>query len=155
MIRRPPRSPRTYTLFPYTPLFRSVVDATDVGVQFAIRVVPGVALLAYEADRDLVALGAEMTIEAIHRDIELAVGEPAIVRRMAVVERLRERRLPRQFLFGEAGPETDVVGLGLRMQRGEPLGVQAGPGDEIAADRKSTRLNSRHQCASRMPSPAC
>src|SRR3546814_5611403 len=70
-----------------------VGDATDFGVQFAIRVVPGVALLAFEADRDLVALGAEMTIEAIHRDIELAVGEPAIVRRMAVVERLRERRL--------------------------------------------------------------
>src|SRR3546814_4663909 len=82
-----------------------------------------------------------MTIEAIHRDIELAVGEPAIVRRMAVVERLRERRLPRQFLFGEAGPETDVVGLGLRMQRGAPLGVQAGAGDEIAAGRKDAILD--------------
>src|SRR3546814_20233786 len=30
MIRRPPRSTRTYTLFPYTTLFRSVCpDATD------------------------------------------------------------------------------------------------------------------------------
>src|SRR3546814_19280595 len=38
-----------------------VGDATDFGVQFAIRVIPGVALLAFEADRDLVALGAEMT----------------------------------------------------------------------------------------------
>src|SRR3546814_3722852 len=85
-----------------------------------------------------------MTIEAIHRDIELAVGEPAIVRRMAVVERLRERRLPRQFLFGEAGPETDVVGLGLRMQRGEPLGVQAGTGDEIAAGRKDAVRSEEH-----------
>src|SRR3546814_11595221 len=26
MIRRPPRSTRTYTLFPYTPLFRSLTD---------------------------------------------------------------------------------------------------------------------------------
>src|SRR3546814_7557926 len=60
---------------------------------------------------------------------------------MAVVERLLERRLPRQFLFGEAGPETDVVGLGLRMQRGEPLGVQAGAGDEIAAGRKDAILD--------------
>src|SRR3546814_13007634 len=30
MIRRPPRSTRTDTLFPYTTLFRSVVDAGDV-----------------------------------------------------------------------------------------------------------------------------
>src|SRR3546814_20127542 len=60
---------------------------------------------------------------------------------MAVVERLREPRLPLQFLFGEAGPETDVVGLGLRMQRGEPLGVQAGAGDEIAAGRKDAILD--------------
>src|SRR3546814_18606857 len=29
MIRRPPRSTRTYTLFPYTPLFRSVMLARD------------------------------------------------------------------------------------------------------------------------------
>src|SRR3546814_8716537 len=32
MIRRPPRSTRTDTLFPYTTLFRSV-DAADVAVQ--------------------------------------------------------------------------------------------------------------------------
>src|SRR3546814_18744390 len=31
MIRPPPRSPRTYTLFPYTTLFRSSDDVTDVG----------------------------------------------------------------------------------------------------------------------------
>src|SRR3546814_6809107 len=30
MIRRPPRSTRTDTLFPYTPLFRSNAAATDV-----------------------------------------------------------------------------------------------------------------------------
>src|SRR3546814_14594888 len=44
MIRRPPRSTRTDTLFPYTTLFRSAIDAhavvpADVGmcVQFAIE----------------------------------------------------------------------------------------------------------------------
>src|SRR3546814_11675085 len=30
MIRRPPRSTRTYTLFPYTTLFRSAVAAGDL-----------------------------------------------------------------------------------------------------------------------------
>src|SRR3546814_11079012 len=31
MLRRPPRSPRTDTLFPYTPLFRSHADAVAQG----------------------------------------------------------------------------------------------------------------------------
>src|SRR3546814_4327731 len=33
MIRRPPRPTRTDTLFPYTPLFRSAVDARAAAVQ--------------------------------------------------------------------------------------------------------------------------
>src|SRR3546814_3413501 len=33
MIRRPPRSTRTDTLFPYTTLFRSAQPARDVGVE--------------------------------------------------------------------------------------------------------------------------
>src|SRR3546814_9264036 len=32
MIRRPPRSTRTYTLFPYTTLFRSLARHRDVGL---------------------------------------------------------------------------------------------------------------------------
>src|SRR3546814_13543999 len=32
MIRRPPRSTRTDTLFPYTTLFRSVAQRADVGI---------------------------------------------------------------------------------------------------------------------------
>src|SRR3546814_5091500 len=35
MLRRPPRSPLTYTLFPYTPLFRSRAGAKAVGVALA------------------------------------------------------------------------------------------------------------------------
>src|SRR3546814_5331108 len=31
MIRRPPRSTRTYTLFPYTTLFRSLFDSSGAG----------------------------------------------------------------------------------------------------------------------------
>src|SRR3546814_1210369 len=70
MIRRPPRSTRTDTLFPYTTLFRSPhVQRGDLGG-----------------------------------------GQPA--------------------------------GFGDRRTGGE-------------GDRKSTRLNSSHSCASRMPSPAC
>src|SRR3546814_6263553 len=34
MIRRPPISPRTYTLFPYTTLFRSYAELTGDGRRF-------------------------------------------------------------------------------------------------------------------------
>src|SRR3546814_4931607 len=34
MIRRPPRSTRTDTLFPYTTLFRTIVNATANGIEF-------------------------------------------------------------------------------------------------------------------------
>src|SRR3546814_5572395 len=37
MIRRPPRSTLTYTLFPYTTLFRSVDGMTDGDVAIGIR----------------------------------------------------------------------------------------------------------------------
>src|SRR3546814_2086946 len=37
MILRPPRSTRTYTLFPYTTLFRSPASAAHVGRGFRLR----------------------------------------------------------------------------------------------------------------------
>src|SRR3546814_12444498 len=39
MIRRPPRSTRTDTLFPYTPLFRSIRVQAGVAGPFALRVI--------------------------------------------------------------------------------------------------------------------
>src|SRR3546814_1032160 len=39
MIRRPPRSTRTDTLFPYTTLFRSTLRADDLGVCFHLGAV--------------------------------------------------------------------------------------------------------------------
>src|SRR3546814_12349730 len=36
MIRRPPRSTRTDTLFPYTTLFRSEPGAVEIAVQLAV-----------------------------------------------------------------------------------------------------------------------
>src|SRR3546814_15561413 len=58
MIRRPPRSTRTYTLFPYTTLFRSVLafGAASPGVDFDISVV-GIGL-ARQQGGNLVLVGA-------------------------------------------------------------------------------------------------
>src|SRR3546814_1326444 len=46
MIRRPPRSTRTYTLFPYTTLFRSYENLTGENIGFFDFTVPGLVLVA-------------------------------------------------------------------------------------------------------------
>src|SRR3546814_5847363 len=91
MIRRPPRSTRTDTLFPYTTLFRSVRPRPDAEV-----------LLPAEGDDQL--------------PLREGADQPALPRRA----------------------------------RAAPLSQRRG----ALQDRKSTRLNSSHQCASRMPSSA-
>src|SRR3546814_3338916 len=50
MIRRPPRSTRTDTLFPYTTLFRSI-DAVDIDADRRVRS-GGWLVLTLPADRD-------------------------------------------------------------------------------------------------------
>src|SRR3546814_14770568 len=90
MIRRPPRSTRTDTLFPYTTLFRSIFDAAalafDEGVADAARAghAKGVA------DRDRAAVDVEQLV----RDAEL----------IAAIEHLHREG------FVEF-PEADIVHL--------------------------------------------
>src|SRR3546814_13121890 len=99
MIRRPPRSTRTDTRFPYTTLFRSpqAHGATQVG-----------------------SVGALLG----HAGCVLPLGDQADHRVLA--------------------------------GRIELAGVGIGPAQHVASelDRKSTRLNSSHSCAPRMPSSA-
>src|SRR3546814_17198306 len=107
MIRRPPRSTRTDTLFPYATLFRSAEAVDDV----------------------------EMFLRII---LEHRVVEPAEQpQRFALIADVLA------VLEGQAGELAPLVGPGL---------VPAACHD--AADRKSTRLNSSHYCAPRMPSSA-
>src|SRR3546814_12075943 len=109
MIRRPPRSPRTDTLFPSTTLFRAV------------------------------------DLEGIFgRGDDLARHQPG--RRGRHVREQDAELVAAQAGQGVLGPQ---------------LGADAWPDvlqDEVAVavpqDRKSTRLNSSHLCASRMPSSA-
>src|SRR3546814_11958045 len=103
MIRRPPRSTRTDTLFPYTTLFRSRVRRVEL----------------------------DEPVQRVHR-LGVVVG---------LVERIRRHQL------GLRRPDrVGVLALDLVEQRGGLL--------ELALDRKSTRLNSSHYCATRIPSSA-
>src|SRR3546814_13961270 len=76
MIRRPPRSTRTYTLFPYTTLFRSVADAGDLGQHARPVADQGRALdrVAQPAILDLVRLGAAKD-ELARDDVDLAAAK--------------------------------------------------------------------------------
>src|SRR3546814_7588671 len=117
MKRRPPRSTRTDTRFPYTTLFRS----------------------------------AEITAETR----EHALGQAAV-----------DRHHQHPGDAGDPGKEAgDPVGEGeafgiVRAGRHHRLEdecqrvADSGAKPRLAADRKSTRLNSSHSCATRMPSSA-
>src|SRR3546814_14981749 len=66
MIRRPPRSTRTYTLFPYTTLFRS-----HLGVLVILR------LDGFEIGLDLVVLDRELPPFVAIDAVEQVVGDLA------------------------------------------------------------------------------
>src|SRR3546814_5782090 len=107
MIRQPPRSTRTDTLFPYTTRFRSL-EPLDQRL--------AAARIAADRMADIDPVGGEQT---------------------SADERCDER--------DETGRITAGVGDARR------------PGDcgmPADLDRKSTRLNSSHECAHRMPSSA-
>src|SRR3546814_2960525 len=86
MIRRPPRSTRTDTLFPYTTLFRSVVAEGAVGLGHAVRVF---ALLH--------------RVAAVVRRVEQFARQPGCHRGFAAIARGGDQPADRQRL-GAVGP---------------------------------------------------
>src|SRR3546814_5660792 len=122
MIRRPPRSTRTDTLFPYTTLFRSTVgcDAQDVDV----------------AGRDLVAAAPAVPFVdgAVERHAQQAPGRTDPEAAVRILGEREHARVAQAFahLVAEGG---DLTG-GVDVFDHAVVGAQP--------DRKSTRLNSRH-----------
>src|SRR3546814_4571858 len=127
MIRRPPRSTRTDTLFPYTTLFRScprVGDRRDRRLR--ARPVPDAA-------------GAGMT------------GAKPPLDGATIAEEDDGIRLDRWFKRHREG--TPHALLARRAGSGQlpPDGKKA----DVPEDRKSTRLKSSQQCAPRMTCTGC
>src|SRR3546814_7231037 len=137
MIRRPPRSTRTDTLFPYTTLFRSLhagrpaKPRPGVGRRRRARVCRGVA----------------------------APLRPGLGRRPAV--RISAAASQRRFLptIGDRAMNKTLLSLGIAMvlctgaARAQVAVFDPANFQEnllTAGNRKSTRLNSRHYCAPTM-----
>src|SRR3546814_10814418 len=125
MIRRPPRSTRTDTLFPYTTLFRS--DHRSAGVEEAaaaraIGGIPDIIIVKLELARIAVAVGLGQDGDRRSRcgkpgELEETVGQAAVEQQVAACEQRDAGRLAGDAAAGAIGP---------------------------AADRKSTSLNSSH-----------
>src|SRR3546814_2192984 len=132
MIRRPPRSTRTDTLFPYTTLFRSV-DGEDT---------PTVPCHANPEDLDISGIDVER-----HEPARAAV-DAVVAQEDAVLARLHRGMHEAVLLHGAYVLVVDID-FGLHasgdQERGFPAHVE---------DRKSTRLKSSPQCELRLPSPA-
>src|SRR3546814_14976966 len=117
MIRRPPRSTRTDTLFPYTTLFRSVLPFRADG-----------APTPYVASRDAaVAAGAPGRIRcrSAQPRLEIFIAETADFLQFVALAVPQPDRRQRD--------AVEAIGLDHRIMRL----VEEG-------DRKSTRLNSSH-----------
>src|SRR3546814_8410876 len=125
MIRRPPRSTRTDTLFPYTTLFRS-----PAGADRASR------LRAGRFDPDGRARASHDSLRAQPDLPEEAARAAARARRPAVRE-LDARRLD------HPEPLLSLLEAALPARGGAPARALA-PLARRGLDRKSTRLNSSH-----------
>src|SRR3546814_4659768 len=137
MIRRPPRSTRTDTLFPYTTLFRSAEMLTVYGTELPSRLFLGTAQYPSPAILAEAVRTSQATVVTVSLRREAARGEAAgqfwdMIRSIgvrvlpntagchSVKEAVTTARMARE-LFGTAWVKLEVIG-----------------------DRKSKRLNSSH-----------
>ncbi len=94
---------------------QAIGKAADTLVELAIRHPGDLAVVALEDDRGTALdLGAEVAVEAVMRDVHLAIVEPLVERRLAVVERAGEGFVPDQVLARETPPESKMVPVRLR-----------------------------------------
>jgi hypothetical protein len=90
-----------------------VGELADAVVELAIRDLRDLAVVGLEDDRDLVALGGEVPVEAVVGGVQLAVVEPLEERRVRLVEDLGEGLAPLELGARVLGPESLEVALGL------------------------------------------
>src|SRR3546814_3790608 len=161
MIRRPPRSTRTDTLFPYTTLFRSArrgrraahVDSWlgehhDLG-DHEVVVVPTSSPLAYSVE------GSPPQV-VISEGLRDSIGDDLVAlvidhERAHLRARHGRALLVAALADGAFGWSTGV----LRSTTALRLAGERAADETAAGARKRTRLHSRHYCAARMPSSAC
>src|SRR3546814_10483276 len=136
MIRRPPRSTRTDTLFPYTTLFRSI---GEIGFEFPRekeRLYPQLTLAAHVLGFTNAEGQGVTGVEGAFEDRltnAATRGQPLALSIDARVQGVLESEL------GNAVTNLEAIG-----GAGIILDVHTGEVLAMTSDRKSTRLNSSH-----------
>src|SRR3546814_7668458 len=131
MIRRPPRSTRTDTLFPYTTLFRSSLPDPPEPTPNVCNEFPSLSTSAVTHVRGQKQMGAGMPAGAHPRGLALEQAE-YVLRRGVGLGQHRGTGLLQNLRAGHVRRFRRVVGV-----------------LDPRTDRKSTPLNSSHSCASR------
>ena len=126
------------------PRLERVGEAADLGMQLAVAQATGVARLALEHDRSAMPVFREVHIEAVVRDVQRAIGEPAVIGRRRLIDRLGERALPGDLRARELRPESERIGCGTPVQLGEIFGRQ-GRGRGERGGRRKTALLDQHR----------
>src|SRR3546814_6235830 len=141
MIRRPPRSTRTDVLFPYTTLFRTKV----VSVTFW-------AAWCGPCRRELPVLGKVQSIVGRDHLEVIAVNFKEDRRDFNAVIRAN-KDIDLRYIRDPKGRISDSYGVN-SLPNMFIVDVD-GKVAHVHRDRKRTRLNSSHKCATRLPSSAC
>src|SRR3546814_20792190 len=122
MIRRPPRSTRTDTLFPYTTLFRShVADEEDAIVQAPRMRVGDIGVRAFHAPHEVRGHAqVEDAIDAVRRDA------PSFRFRYRLGDVVRARRLvePRQRFENPGAHRGPLVAPAFESSAGRRVGIE-------------------------------
>src|SRR3546814_9562443 len=136
MLRRPPRSTRTYTLFPYTTLFRSWRrgDITEAltWVERALELAPG-----FDLARDFLVrllLQNNRLPEALEQAEKLSASPI----------RNPGHDLLKASVFVRLGNQEEAEEIYTRLLAQQPNQPQVWQNLGHVLDRKSTRLNSSH-----------
>src|SRR3546814_9983232 len=107
MIRRPPRSTRTYTLVPYTPLFRAV------GLDFFLRLfLLGVVRVDFQLPgRNLQAHAAILLVGQDRRALQRRAQDLAVDADLTVGADRDHRLVVREAAVDQLAGEGDIVAL--------------------------------------------
>ena len=118
-----------------------VGEAADFGMQLAVAQATRVARLALEHDRGAMTVFREVHIEAVIRDVQRAIGEPAVIGCRRLIDRLGERALPGDLRVRELRPESERIGCGTPVQLAEFFSLQGSGGGERGGRREAALLD--------------
>ena len=90
-------------------------------------------VIGLEDDRDPFRVAVrEVAIEAVVGNVELAIVEPLVERRVRLIERCRERLVPEDFIPRELRPESGEILRGGGIERVEVGLLHVRLGDEMS-----------------------